>query len=159
MNHAEILEGLRKIIRAVDLESKRIEKKFGISIPQLLCLRQLLEQPQYQISHKELTKLLHLNSSTVSGILDRLEKKNLIARLAQSSDKRSTMIVLTREGKKLIEQAPYLMQNRLLHKLDQLEEQELKNIKNSIHTLSVMLEIEDLDAAPMLVGKIGSEGS
>lgn len=159
MNHAEILEGLRKIIRAVDLESKRIEKKFGISIPQLLCLRQLLEQPQYQISHKELTKLLHLNSSTVSGILDRLEKKNLIARLAQSSDKRSTMIVLTREGKKLIEQAPYLMQNRLLHKLDQLEEQELKNIKNSIHTLSVMLEIEDLDAAPMLVGKISSEGS
>jgi DNA-binding MarR family transcriptional regulator len=152
MNHTGILEGLRKIIRAVDLESKRIEKMFGISIPQMLCLRHLYDCNNFQTTHKELTKLLHLNSSTVSGILDRLEKKNLVARLPQSTDKRSTTIILTKDGKKMIDQAPYLMQNRLLNKLDELSDEDLVKIKDALNSLAKILELEDLDASPLLIG-------
>ena len=44
MQYIEILVKLRKIIRSINLESKKIEKKFGISIPQLMCLQFLSEQ-------------------------------------------------------------------------------------------------------------------
>ena len=39
MNFIDILIRLRKIVRSVNLESKRVEKEQGVSIPQLLCLQ------------------------------------------------------------------------------------------------------------------------
>ncbi len=74
MNYTDILTGLRKIIRSVNLESKRIEKQFGISIPQLLCLNFLHSQAGFQASQKEIKDFLSLNASTVTGIINRLEK-------------------------------------------------------------------------------------
>ena len=43
MKHNEILSDLRRIIRAVNLEGKRVEKEYGVSIPQYLCLNHLHE--------------------------------------------------------------------------------------------------------------------
>ena len=54
MNYTDILTQIRKIIRSVNLESKRIEKEYGISIPQLLCLNYLNGRDDYKATHKEL---------------------------------------------------------------------------------------------------------
>ena len=36
--YSGIMISIRKIVRAINLESKRIEKDYGLSIPQLLTL-------------------------------------------------------------------------------------------------------------------------
>jgi DNA-binding MarR family transcriptional regulator len=92
--YSEIMISVRKIVRAINLESKRVEKNFGISIPQLLTLKHLKEKPDYKTTMRSLREFLSLNASTVTGIVSRLETKGYIARLPDPSDKRSTPIVL-----------------------------------------------------------------
>ena len=46
--YTEILTDIRKIVRSINLESKRIQKDFGVSIPQLLCLSYLSSCEGYQ---------------------------------------------------------------------------------------------------------------
>ena len=109
-----ILTNIRKIVRSVNIESKRIEKSHGISIPQLLALIHLKNRDEYQCNIKELTKVLQLNSSTVTGIVNRLEKKGLVARLPKKDDRRVTNISLTSKGFELVEQSPVSLQEKLM---------------------------------------------
>ncbi len=38
MDYKEILIQIRRIVRSINLESKKIQKDFSVSIPQILCL-------------------------------------------------------------------------------------------------------------------------
>lgn len=149
MNYTEILIHIRKIVRSLNLESKRIQKEFGISIPQLLCLEYLAQCKDYKATHKEVAKYLNLNSSTVTGIISRLEKKNLVARLPKSGDRRITYISLTSTGFKLLDSAPNLMHQKLAEKLPDLPDETLKNIDLSLKTLVECLGIDKTDASPL----------
>ena len=73
--YSGIMISIRKIVRAINLESKRIEKDYGLSIPQLLTLKFLEEKTEYKSPMKDLKEHLSLNASTVSGIVARLESK------------------------------------------------------------------------------------
>ena len=150
MNYTEILIHIRKIVRALNLESKRIQKEFGISIPQLLCLLFLSEKDDFKATHKEVADYLNLNSSTVTGIVSRLEKKNLVARLPKSGDKRITYVSLTSNGFKLLEISPDLMHQQLAKKLPDLPEKTLSDMDNSLKVLIECLDIDKTDASPLL---------
>ena len=54
MNALDILIHLRRIARSINLESKQIEKEYGLSIPQLLCLEFLEKSQDYQSTQKEI---------------------------------------------------------------------------------------------------------
>ena len=149
----EIIIMIRKIVRSITLESKKIQKEFGISIPQLLCLTHLSQKPDYQGTHKELTQYLNLNSSTVTGIINRLEKKGLIARLPKKEDKRITYIALTSAGYKLLKDTPELLHEKLLKKLYLLPPEELASIQVSLGKLIEVLSIDDVDASPLLMAE------
>lgn len=151
MDYREILTDIRKIIRSINLESKRIQKDFGISIPQLLCLTYLGKEQAYQATHKQLTEALHLNSSTVTGIINRLEKKGLIARLPKQGDRRTTYVALTSAGYKLLKSTPNLLHDKLARNLHKLSAQQIDNIKLSLDLLIDALEIKDIDASPLLM--------
>jgi DNA-binding MarR family transcriptional regulator len=149
MNYTEILIHIRKIVRSLNLESKRILKEFGISIPQLLCLEYLAQRDDYKATHKEVATYLNLNSSTVTGIISRLEKKNLVARLPKSGDKRITYISLTSTGFKLLDSTPNLLHQKLAEKLPGLPVETLQNIDDSLKILVDCLGIEQTDASPL----------
>jgi DNA-binding MarR family transcriptional regulator len=150
-DHADIIIQIRKLVRSVNLESKQIQKDFGISIPQLLCLKYLSQTNNYQGTHKELTEYLNLNSSTVTGIINRLEKKGLVARLPKKEDKRLTNISLTSAGYQLLENTPALLHNKLLKRVYDLPEDEILSIKDSLKKLVALLGIEKVDASALLI--------
>ena len=150
MDYKEIIIDMRKIVRSINLESKRIQKDFGISIPQLLCLAFLSKEDSYQSTHKQLTEHLNLNSSTVTGIVNRLEKKGLIARMPKKGDKRITYIALTSAGYKIVSDTPNLLQEKLAENLSKLSSQQITQIKTSLSLLVEVLEIKDVDASPLL---------
>lgn len=150
MNYTEILIHIRKIVRALNLESKRIQKEFGISIPQLLCLQFLSGKEYFRATHKEVADYLKLNSSTVTGIINRLEKKNLVARLPKSGDKRVTLISLTSSGFRMLEESPDLMHQQLAKKLPELPAETLAEIDISLRVLIDCLDIDHTDASPLL---------
>lgn len=150
MDTKEILIKIRKIVRSVDIESKKIQKEYGVSIPQVLCLSFLHESPNYQSTQGQIRQFLNLNSSTVSGIIDRLEKKGLLARLPKSGDKRVVNIALTSSGDKLLSTIPSLLHEQLSEKLNKLDDEKLSKVEESLETLIQLLDIEQVDASPLI---------
>ncbi|MDP2238330.1 MAG: MarR family transcriptional regulator [Bacteroidales bacterium] len=150
MHFTNILINIRKIVRSVNLESKRIQKEFGISIPQLLSLHYLSSKPDYQSTVTQIAEYLNLNLSTVTGIVDRLEKKRLVARLPKSGDKRKTVISLTAEGFKLLEQSPELLHQQLSRKLSSLSKNQLESLKSSLEVLVQCFDLSEEEASPMI---------
>ena len=154
MRYTEILVRIRQIIRSVNLESKRIEKEYGISIPQLLCLNFLNEKENFQASHKEIKDFLQLNASTVTGIIHRLEKKGLVARLPKRKDKRVGYITITAKGGKLLDKTPEPLHEQLSQKLKKLSAEELQALQKAFDTIIDFLNIEDMDAPPILTASM-----
>lgn len=150
MNHNEIIIHIRKIVRSLNLESRRILKEFGVSIPQLLCLQYLSSAPEAKASHKEVARFLNLNSSTVTGIIGRLEKKGLVSRLKAKDDKRIILISLTENGSNLLAESPELIHHQLLQKLSELPENSLIQINDALEILVRIMGIDQTDASPIL---------
>ncbi|MFY9151213.1 MAG: MarR family transcriptional regulator [Prolixibacteraceae bacterium] len=153
MDITEILITIRKIVRSINLESKKVQKEYGVSIPQILCLGHLHASKNYQSTQGEIRKFLNLNSSTASGIIDRLENKGFLARLPKQGDKRVVNIALTSKGASLLEQIPALLHDKLSEKLQLLPDNKLQQIQQSLHTLVSLLNIEEMDASPMITNE------
>jgi len=49
----------------------------------------------------ELAKLLGLDKSSVSGLVDRAERRGLVARIPSAADRRSVLVSLTDQGRQL----------------------------------------------------------
>lgn len=56
-----------------------------------------------EITPKEISQTIFLEMSTVSGVLDRMQKKGLIQRVVDPNDRRSVRVVATPEGMALQE--------------------------------------------------------
>lgn len=150
MDTLDIIVSIRKIVRSLNLESKAIQKDFGLSITQLLCLGHLQSSPDYRSTQRELMKLLSLNSSTVSGILKRLEKRGYIARISSESDKRSKTITLTASGIHLLEETPNILHDRLAERLNILSLEDKEMVQKSLNIIISAMEIKEMDASPLL---------
>lgn len=150
MKYLEILIKLRKIIRSINLESKKIEKQFGISIPQLLVLQYLSDQEDYAATAKAIKEHIMLNASTVSGIVQRLEDKRLIAKIPSKHDKRSVKIILSALGAKLLEQSPTTLQEKLSRRLMNLSQKQIAELDANIELLTQIMDVDDVDAAPLI---------
>lgn len=150
MNYTDILVFIRKIVRSVNIESKRIQKEYDISIPQLLVLNYLAEQPNLQSTHAHIAKFLNLNPSTATGILQRMEKKGWIARLPHAKDKRAAIIAITVKGSELQRQTPALMHEQISARLEDLSEARMRELRRAFETIIEFLDIEDLDASPIV---------
>ncbi|TPN84497.1 MarR family winged helix-turn-helix transcriptional regulator [Aquimarina algicola] len=153
MKYIEILVKLRKIIRSINLESKKIEKELGVSIPQLLVLQYLSDQQDYRAFAKDIKSYINLNASTVSGIITRLESKGFVARLPEPNDKRATYITLTAKGADLLQKSPTTLQEKLSLKLKKLTPEQINELDRNIELLTTIMDVEDVDAAPLLTIK------
>lgn len=141
---------MRQIVRSINLESKKIQKQYGVSIPQVLCLNFIKESSNYQSTQREIRNYLNLNASTITGIINRLEKKGLIARLPKLGDKRVSNIALTADGQRLLEKLPPLLQDKLTEQLNDLPYEKVNRIERALNDLIDLLNIKDLDASPVL---------
>ena len=150
MEYIEILVKLRKIIRSINLESKKIEKELGISIPQLLVLKYLSDQTDYRAFAKDIKRYINLNASTVSGIISRLESKGLVARSQKVNDKRAIYIILTAKGADLLHKSPSTLQEKLSKRLKKLTKTQIEELDRNIELLTLIMDVEDMDAAPLL---------
>jgi DNA-binding MarR family transcriptional regulator len=110
----------------------------------------LRNAPNFQATQGEVRKFLNLNSSTTSGIIGRLEKKGLVARLPKKGDKRVVNIALTSAGDEVILRMPPLLHEQLTDKLKTLNPDELELIEKSLDALVRLLDIQALEASPLI---------
>jgi len=75
----------------------------GVTYPQYLVLMVLWENDSLTVN--QITEKLLLNTNTLSPLLKRMEKMNLLQRNRSSKDERSVIVQLTDKGKQLKIQA------------------------------------------------------
>jgi len=138
----KVLITLRQIIRAIDIQSKYLYKRYGLSGPQLIILRELSGVPEISIGH--LAKEISLSQATVTDILDRLQDKEFIIRQRDNYDKRRVFIKITEKGKIAIGKKLSLLNEDFTQKFNQLEDWEQTLILSSIQRIASMMEAEKL---------------
>jgi DNA-binding MarR family transcriptional regulator len=144
----EILISLRKILRAITLHSKSLSKRYGLTGPQLVILNEIANYEG--ISVTQLAKSISLSQSTVTEILKRLLKKELVKRTQNEKDRRSVMIGITSKGNEILAQAPPALQEIFMERFENLAEWEQLMILSSIKRVVDLMAAEEIDAAPFL---------
>ncbi|MBE9582700.1 MAG: MarR family transcriptional regulator [Proteobacteria bacterium] len=141
----EIIYEIRRILQARELYTKELNKKYQVSAPQLNCVLALYEYGPLPPS--QIARYIMVKSSTVTGIIDRLEQKGLVIRLRKSPDRRVITIELTEAGKRLADNAPPPIQQKIIDGLKSLPQGEIEEIVRGLTKLTHMLEVQDLEVA------------
>jgi len=151
-----ILQSLRRIIRAVDIHSHKLAYSYNITGPQLACLLTIKESGP--LTSSAVARKNYLSPSTVVGIIDRLEKKELVLRNRDNRDRRQVYVSITPKGEKLIADTPSLMQDTLTKAIVELPEHEQISIARALERLTELMEAQHIEAAPILqTGSLNSE--
>jgi len=145
----QILAAIRRIIRAVDLQSRDLLNKSGLTGPQLAALTEIARADG--LSAGELARALSVGQPTVTGIVERLERRGALTRSRNGDDRRNVNIAVTEEGRRLLKSAPPLLQARFRRQLASLQEWERTQILATLQRIAAMMDAEALDASPHLV--------
>ncbi len=143
-----VMIALRKIIQAIDLNSKKLEKRVGLTGPQLVILQEIARGEE--VTPGEIARAVSLSQATVTGILERMEKRGLIARQRSRQDKRCIMVRITVTGQKILEEAPPLMQEAFVERFSSLQEWEQTMILSALQRLVSILDAKSIKASPFL---------
>lgn len=148
-----ILKSLRRIIQAVDIQSKKLSNRSKITGQQLACLRLLLQEEKLTV--KDISNRIYISSGTLVGILDRLEKKGLIQREKNKTDRRKLDVSITDEGRKVSEATPNPLQD-LFDTLAQLPDMEKATIAFSLEKVANMMNAPKKKKPPKEASDISS---
>jgi DNA-binding MarR family transcriptional regulator len=144
----EVLIALRRIIRATDLQSKALGKSVGLTIPQIIVLRAILDMGE--VTTGQISNRVSLSQATVTTILDRLEGRGLLERYRSASDRRVVHTRLTTAGKRALRKAPPLLHERFLTRFGSLDRKRQIAIVNVLEDVADMLGAGALEASPLL---------
>lgn len=144
----EIVAAIRRIIRAVELHSRRLAEGHGVTGPQLAVLQEAHRMGGAPIT--ALARLIHLSQPTVTGIVHRLERADLVHRCRDDTDRRTVIVRVTEAGARMLERAPSPLQERFRRELGKLEVWERTMTLASLQRIAAMMDAETLDASPVL---------
>ena len=144
----QVLIALRRVIRATDLYSKHLAKTSGLTAPQILLLQAIRDRGDVTIG--ELAEEISLSAATVTTIVDRLERRNLVYRERSTSDKRKVYVYLTEEAGDVLQHAPMPLQEHFARQFEALQDWEQSMILSSLQRVAEMMDAQHIDASPIL---------
>ena len=132
------LGSIRQILRK-PLEAE--VAKGDLTVPQSAVMRAVVRRPG--INLKDLSREVSLAHSTVSGIVDRLSKRGMIERRAESTDGRVSYIYPTAIVAEFVrERIPLLSRGPLQSALQRATQEERKAIGSALRRLRELLGAE-----------------
>jgi DNA-binding MarR family transcriptional regulator len=144
----QVMAAMRRIIRAIDLHSRSLVQRFGLTGPQLIVLKELVETSAMSVG--QLADAVNLSQATVTGILDRLERKGMVSRNRSTEDKRKVLVSPTVAAEKVLEGAPPLLQEHFTEAFRELPEWEQTQVLSSLQRIVALMEAGDVEAGPIL---------
>lgn len=145
----ELLISLRKIIQAIDIHSRMLNKKFGLTGPQLIVLQEI--STHGSISITPLSKITSLSQATITDITKRLETKGYITKKKREDDKRSVSLCLNDRGEEIIKNLPPLLQEKFTDRFSKIDNWEQMMILSAFDRVVNLMSAEEIEASPLLV--------
>lgn len=100
----EVLEAIIYLYTESRRITKELARRAELTGPQLTVMK-MLEQIG-DLSLSELSERIRAQNSTVTGIIDRMEREGLVTRERSKEDRRVVYIRLTAKGRKIAEEIP-----------------------------------------------------
>ena len=143
-----VMAALRRIIRAIDLHSRTLVQRFGLTGPQLVVLKELVDTSPLSVS--EVAVAVNLSQATVTGILDRLERKDMVQRARDPRDRRRVLVSPTSVAQEVLAGAPPLLQEHFTARFGALPDWEQTQVLSSLQRIVALMEATDVEAGPIL---------
>jgi DNA-binding MarR family transcriptional regulator len=113
-----ILDSIRRMVRALRISSREIERSLGLSGAQLFVLQKL--EDASPLSMNELAERTLTHQSSVSVVVSRLVDRGLVTRAPSPRDGRQVALSLSGKGRALLGKAPVTAQSRLIEAIGAL---------------------------------------
>lgn len=120
--------------------SRRMESRIGVTAPQRFTLRLVGRFPDSSAGH--IASLLAIHPSTLTGVIKRLQQRNLLERNADSADRRRALLRLTEEGRRLDANRGGSVEAALRRALGRFDAEQLETAKQVLTAISEELDRE-----------------
>lgn len=135
------LKKLRIVIRAAQRHSAWIEKKCGVSGAQLWIMQELFDSPGLRVG--EIARRLAIHQTTVSNLLDMLEKRGFVMKTRDPADQRAVRLGLSDGGAALLASAPRPARGLLPEALAKLSPEQVLRLNRGLDELLNCIGILD----------------
>ncbi len=139
----EIIDSIRQLYRTIQLDSSKMSRKYGLTAPQSSVLRMLSKYGP--LASTELSRMLYMTPSNITGIIDRMEKKGLVTRIRQPGDRRVVLLQLTEKGAGLSKTLPDPIEEKLSIHLSNLESGQVQQLKNGIYQILQLIDAHNIE--------------
>ncbi len=144
----QVLIAIRKIIRAIDLHSRKLIKSFGLTVPQIIVLKEIDRKVVPTVG--EIATSVSLSQATITNILTRLEHRGYVTRTQHDDDKRRVVVKTTELGKKTVAKAPSMLHEQFVSSFQNIKDWEQLSIIASLQRVAEMMDATDIEASPLL---------
>ena len=100
---------LYQTTQAMNIHAEKVLKPYDLTVEQFILLKNMPENEA--LSQNQLCEIVKKSAANVTRILDRLEKKTFVKRKQNPADRRSTLLVLTDQGKEMVEKVHSLFES------------------------------------------------
>jgi len=146
----DIVRSIRRLVRAVYLDSQKISKRYGLTGPQSSVLRNLFNNGS--MSSADLSRNLFVTPSNITGIIDRLEKKQFVERIKKEGDRRIALITLTQTGQELSKTLPDPIMKKFITQLADLEPEHVQLLAMAMNQILNLIDTEDIEEETLELG-------
>ena len=143
----EIVDAIRRLYRAVYLDSSKMSRQFGLTGAQSGVLRNLFAHGA--LSSADLSRKLYVTPSNITGVIDRLEKKGLVDRIRKVGDRRVALITLTENGEELSKSLPDPIEKKLISELADLEPEHVQLLSMAMNQILNLVDTQGVEDAPI----------
>lgn len=133
MKNDKIAILIKKTALVVEKLSNQMLAPYDLTHTQFKILMMLYRNSDKSIRQADIEEVFSMTNPTVTGIIQNLEKKNLVMRVENPNDKRSKLLMLTKHARKI---------EPTMHELAELREKQItKNLtKAECEQLAVLLK-------------------
>jgi DNA-binding MarR family transcriptional regulator len=142
LDFSEIFQLINILNKKYEKLQRQIVKKENLTPPQYSILNQLWESDGKQF--KELASACCCSPSTITGIIDTMEKHDLVYRDNNPEDRRSLLVKLTDKGKEIEKETPPI-KIILKNCCEGFTTEDVEQLAQLLNKLSDSFEISGLD--------------
>ncbi len=135
----EIEENSRWVCGKIKKKGREILTDFEITPPQFEALQHLIKEGELTIG--ELSSKMYLACSTVTDLLDRMERNSLVVRVKDERDRRIVRIKVLQKGHDLIEEVLITRQKYLSEVLEDCSSEMIEQIQACFKILNEKMDI------------------
>ena len=144
-----LVGSIRRFYRVVQHDGSKESKQLGLTSAQSHVLRTLYYVGP--LSSVDLSRHLYVTASNMTGLIDRLERKDLVCRVRKEGDRRVTLITLSPNGLAVAQSLPDPLETKLISGLGHMPVDQVSQLNDAMDMILSLINIEKNGAcdAPM----------